>query len=769
MPAKPMSDSHDKSDDLIAELAKLMASGASGGESAPKPTVIKLPPLDEATIKSTPVRIPGMDAPSSDAAPKAEKPASTGAAVRIPGMDRPAGVDDTPTAPAPRPASQFGLGSSSSAPAPAAPPSKSTEAAGQQTAPQAPRPAAPQSSGLRIEPVRLGPTPVMPRPAAESAPQAPRPEQQPPRAEAGPSHDEPEAEEDDPIADLIARELEGESDAEPPEADAEELPRPPVAPAPVHPKAQPAPPSVVQARPASVSVRQPDSDQFSVMPNTEAPARQSPLPAPPPHVALDDDDGDGESDPMDEIESLIGEAVRVELNPPEKPAQQHQQTPAAPVVPPLNTSFTPRRTALREQEPEVESAEAAIMAAAESDRYDDDVEPQAEERPYKRMRVKPPRTSGAPSGARQFVGIAVAGTLLLAAGFGLYWVLGMNRGDPTEAPVLTADATPAKVEPVTPPTTSEPASGSVVFDEIDGVADEGAEGETLVSRDETAGETPAEVARVVTPSIDDSDGTTVSESGLANRKVRTVTVRPDGTIVASEDTVAGTSELPVDRPNVPEIEGTVGPSDLLTAAVAETRTPEEGGTADDPLSALVAETPDAAAEPELPDPIDVAALNAATDDTPAVFDGSLTAPRPMPRPFNRQAMVGGGATSLVPTSTTSSSPSTTGANTPASTPLTALTQPTTSAPAPASTASSGSRTYVQLSSQRTEADANASLRSVQSRLGSLLSAPLEVRRVDLGAKGIWYRVVMPTGSFQDATQSCARIKANGGDCVAING
>ena len=41
--------------------------------------------------------------------------------------------------------------------------------------------------------------------------------------------------------------------------------------------------------------------------------------------------------------------------------------------------------------------------------------------------------------------------------------------------------------------------------------------------------------------------------------------------------------------------------------------------------------------------------------------------------------------------------------------------------------------------------------------------------VDLGAKGIWYRVVMPTSSFQDATQTCARIKANGGDCVAING
>ena len=132
----------------------------------------------------------------------------------------------------------------------------------------------------------------------------------------------------------------------------------------------------------------------------------------------------------------------------------------------------------------------------------------------------------------------------------------------------------------------------------------------------------------------------------------------------------------------------------------------------------------------------------------------------MPRPFDRAGLVGGSRTaSLDP------APVNIGVNQPASTPLTAV----TSVQQPAAQAPSRAGAYVQLSSQRSEADASASLRSVQSQLGGLLSAPLEIRRVDLGAKGIWYRVVMPTGSFQDATQSCARIKANGGDCVAING
>jgi hypothetical protein len=130
----------------------------------------------------------------------------------------------------------------------------------------------------------------------------------------------------------------------------------------------------------------------------------------------------------------------------------------------------------------------------------------------------------------------------------------------------------------------------------------------------------------------------------------------------------------------------------------------------------------------------------------------------MPRPSNRSAMVGGASAPV-----RQAAPS---ANAPAATPLVAV-----SAQQPASTqVSSRGGAYVQLSSQRSESEAAQSLRTTQSRLsGALNGVPLEIRRVDLGAKGVWYRVVLPTNSFQDATQTCASIKSSGGDCVAING
>jgi hypothetical protein len=369
------------------------------------------------------------------------------------------------------------------------------------------------------------------------------------------------------------------------------------------------------------------------------------------------------------------------------------------------------------------------------------------------MKVKPPKTSFVSGGARQYVGIAVAGTLLLAAGFGLYWVLGMGRDDPSTAPVLTADVEPAKVAPaVTANLTAEPSSP--VFDEINGV--ESASGETLVSRDETEGESVTEVARVIEPEEDAS----VAESGLANRKVRTVTVRPDGTIVSGDE--AGAALLPVDRPDVPEIEGVEPIETASTEPAVSTE------TAADPLNALVAASEEATTAPvalEEPAPLEVASIDSASA-TPPAFDAGLAAPMPMPRPADRDSMVGGNfaaaAVDLEPAA--ESVPQDIGVNEPASTPLVAL-----ASEEPAPTRSRGGA-YVQLSSQKSEGDAQESLRATERRMAGMLNgASLEVRRVDLGAKGVWYRVVLPVRSFQDATQTCAAIKSNGGDCVAING
>jgi cell division septation protein DedD len=73
---------------------------------------------------------------------------------------------------------------------------------------------------------------------------------------------------------------------------------------------------------------------------------------------------------------------------------------------------------------------------------------------------------------------------------------------------------------------------------------------------------------------------------------------------------------------------------------------------------------------------------------------------------------------------------------------------------------------VQVSAQRSKADAEASYRLLQDRFpGQLGARTAIIRRVDLGAKGIYYRAFV--GSFAsagEADQFCGRLKAAGGQC-----
>jgi len=74
---------------------------------------------------------------------------------------------------------------------------------------------------------------------------------------------------------------------------------------------------------------------------------------------------------------------------------------------------------------------------------------------------------------------------------------------------------------------------------------------------------------------------------------------------------------------------------------------------------------------------------------------------------------------------------------------------------------------VQLSSQKTEAEASSSFRSLQAKYPNELAGrnPI-IRRADLGAKGVFYRTMVgPFSSMQEASQFCSSFKAAGGHCV----
>jgi hypothetical protein len=74
---------------------------------------------------------------------------------------------------------------------------------------------------------------------------------------------------------------------------------------------------------------------------------------------------------------------------------------------------------------------------------------------------------------------------------------------------------------------------------------------------------------------------------------------------------------------------------------------------------------------------------------------------------------------------------------------------------------------VQVSSQRNEADAQASFRVLQGKFPSVLGSrsPL-IKRADLGAKGVYYRAMVgPFGSSEEASHFCGSLKSAGGQCV----
>jgi hypothetical protein len=86
---------------------------------------------------------------------------------------------------------------------------------------------------------------------------------------------------------------------------------------------------------------------------------------------------------------------------------------------------------------------------------------------------------------------------------------------------------------------------------------------------------------------------------------------------------------------------------------------------------------------------------------------------------------------------------------------------------PAAASGDAAGAYVQLSSHRSEPEAQASFRSLQSKFPNLLSSRQPtIRRADLGDKGIYFRAMVgPFASLDEASGFCGNLKSAGGQCV----
>jgi SPOR domain len=92
---------------------------------------------------------------------------------------------------------------------------------------------------------------------------------------------------------------------------------------------------------------------------------------------------------------------------------------------------------------------------------------------------------------------------------------------------------------------------------------------------------------------------------------------------------------------------------------------------------------------------------------------------------------------------------------------------TQTAPAASAASSGASGGYlVQISSQRSEADAQASFKALQGKFPGVLGSQTPViKRAELGDKGIYYRAMVgPFGTSDEAAQFCNSLRGAGGQC-----
>jgi hypothetical protein len=684
--AKPqsMAAQTDAPDDLIAELARLMADDAASdqGNRAPAPS----------SDKPAPIRIPGAaETPAAAANPPP---------IRIPGQPANQRPERQPDA--------FNFDFAfKKVPTPASGP----------TTPLTPA----------VEPVFAAP----PQPVTQVAE----------------TEVQSEALDFDGLADLIAAELATDLTPEPPLPPADGPARaednfgvPPVfglsdpagrsttpQPSPVAPEPTPEPVEV-EAEPVAFEPEpEPQPEPIPVAPEPVAPVAAEPR---------------QNSDALTDIERLLAPVVKraevkAEAARAPSPALRSLATPTLPVVEPV-VATPPKNRSI-----EPGSVDDAILAAAAATgaRIDWVEAEGGMDRGFGAaddVNVVPPRPRRQFVMSRAVAGPLVAVGLLAAAGFGLYWVLGQNGSPTGPAPLLVADESAVKSVPDPVESTTQQ---SVVFNEISGggnVADE-----QIVPRDQADQDALSEVANTgLGPMVsDDGTGIDPNQDGLVNRKVRTVTVRPDGTIISSTGGMAGSTILPVERPNVPEVPGAdTSTPDLIasTIAAAEDATPAAPAAEATPVPAVPVVEP--------------GAVVPVVDASGAALAGR-TVTIPMQRPADFAQMAAGAlSASAVPAS---------GGNGTLTAPAAA--QPAASA---VNTATGGASAYVQLASQRSEEAARQSAQSMATRFGVLFGgASPEIQRADLGERGIYYRVLVPAPSREAAANICTNIRAAGGDCL----
>ncbi len=308
------------------------------------------------------------------------------------------------------------------------------------------------------------------------------------------------------------------------------------------------------------------------------------------------------------------------------------------------------------------------------------------------------------TGAVVLVSVTVLAIVGVAGAFG-YRAYTRGAG-PAKTPVIMADTTPNKVVPAAP---KSEGSGKLIHDRV---ADRG-QGERVVSREEQ----PVEVKppRIVLP------------GGPAVQ----VPQPPPWTVTPAAPSSATASATPQSTP-APGASGNGGANNEPRRVRTMTIRPDSSP----------------GATPERPSP-PVRSAAIGPTPVPGPAPSAASAPSAPPRAARAPATTQG-PLAISPQADPAPAPA-----------------PARTASLPAARAAADGGIMVQLTSQRTESEAQASYRALQTRYPAVLgSRDPVIRRADLGSKGIYYRAqVGPFSTTEQANEFCGSLRAAGGQCI----
>ena len=325
------------------------------------------------------------------------------------------------------------------------------------------------------------------------------------------------------------------------------------------------------------------------------------------------------------------------------------------------------------------------------------------------------------------IGLAVIGS---AGAFGYRAIFGKS-GSSAPPPVIKADTAPSKIMP----TGSRDGAATKVSDRV------GGDSERLVSREEAPIDIKDRTAAAFPAPVDQGNASMpVQGSGVVTpdpKRVRTITIHPDGSVAADA--------MPTSAPPPQAMPAAAAPARVTTiAAPARTVSPQP------PVQQMPPPQPPkrmAAAAPQADPDADTAKPAATLRVPPPVAQHQAAAPAPKNAPMSLSP----DAAEPRPAAAPRAQPA-------------ARTAPAALASAPAVGGAGGYA--VQVSAQRSEAEAQAAFRSLQGKYPEQLgSRQAMIHKVDLGAKGIFYRAMVPAGTGAEASELCSSLKAAGGSCL----